>query len=509
MKKEIVIVGGGTAGWLTALYVKKMYGVEANITVVESDAIGIVGVGEGSVPSFFNMLSLLDIDFNDFIRNTNATHKLGISFENWNGDGKKYFHGFDSMHKDINYHNNGTDFIANEYIGYIMKNEYDFNDSLLNAKLTYSNTSPVMKNPINGTYVSTLSSFHFDAYLVGKYFRKIAERRKIKRVEGIITNFTKDVNNNIKGLTLKNGQIIKKIDFVFDCSGFNRLVIGKEFDTKWKSYKEHLRVSAAIPFNIPQSKTEIQPCTKAIAMKYGWVWQIPLQKRWGCGYAFDETYITADEAKAEVEELLGYSIENNRTIAIDAGRYENTWVNNCIAIGLSAGFTEPVEATSIYITLSLLQMLNRFHIDNPNEHVINMYNKKFGEMSDDIMDFLQFHYFTKRNDSPFWKEFKDKTKISDRLNKKLKKWKTNVPKIDDFNLEYFGDYTFFGYHNWISVGVGIEYFNKDIFIHSYNNYQYKANLIKHYDKIQTNMNMIIENSRSEIDFIKLTKLNLI
>jgi tryptophan halogenase len=509
MKKEIIIVGGGTAGWLTALYVKKMYGIEANITLVESEDIGIVGVGEGSVPSFFNMLSLLDIDFNDFVRSTNATHKLGISFENWNGDGKKYFHGFDSMHKDINYHNTGKEFIANEYIGYIMKNNYDFNDSLLNAKLTYSNTSPIMKTQINGVSTSTLSSFHFDAYMVGKYFRKIAERRKVKRIEGVVTDFITDDSGNIKSIKLKDGQLIKKIDFVFDCTGFNRLVIGKKYNTEWKSYKDHLRVSAAIPFNIPQSKEAIQPCTKAIAMKYGWMWQIPLQNRWGCGYTFDEAYINSEEAKAEVEELLGYKIENNRTIKIDAGRYEKVWVNNCIAIGLSAGFTEPVEATSIYITLSLLQMLNKFHIDNPNEHVVGMYNKKFAEMADDIMDFLQFHYFTKRNDSQFWREFKDKTKISDRLAKKLKKWKTKAPEIDDFNLEYFGDYTFFGYHNWISVGIGIDYFNKDIFIHKYNNYNNKANIVKHFDKIQTNMNMIVSHSISEIDFIKLCKLNLV
>jgi tryptophan halogenase len=485
MSKKIVIVGGGTAGWLSALYVNKIYNGEADITLIESEDIGILGAGEGSVPSFVGFLIQLGIDEKEFLNYTNGTHKIGVHFDNWNGDGDTYLHDFFSTDLKTN---KGASL---EHIGYVFKNGFDFNEYMLSKDMAYKNLSPIDKD---GTEIVN-HSFHFDSRLAAQYLRNVAESRGVKRIEGIATEFGKDTIGNIISIKLETGEMINDIHFIFDCTGFARLIIGKELGSKWISYKDKLTVNSAIPFFLPQSTDTIEPVTKAVAMKYGWMWQIPLQNRWGCGYIFDNKYINSDEAKIEVENLLGHSIETNRTLNFDAGRYHSVMIKNCVAIGLSAGFIEPLEATSIGMQALSLRFISKFDIDFRSPQRVINYNMLVAHLNDDIADFLQFHYFTKRNDTEFWKYYNTETNIS----------KTLYPKLADLKnkLEIKFNGTIFAPESYTMVGLGIKYLDKIKYIERYDMLKEKMpDIDAYFENLKTLRIKAKDGFLTELDYLK-------
>jgi len=358
MSKKILVLGGGTAGWLTALYCTKTF-PQHEITVMESKSIGIVGVGEGSTPPLVDFLKLLGVDIDDLLKKTKGTIKQGISFENWNGDGKKYFHPF--------------------------KARRNLKDSTSVTELSYNN----IIDRENIYY-----SLHFDTNLLGEYFKSITQcKHYYDELRDIVTN--------------EKGDIVKingiECDFVFDCTGFRRKLIGEHYKSKWKDYK-CLPIKKAIPFFLPPDN---KPYTQAIAMKYGWVWKIPLQHRCGVGYLIDDDYINEEQAFAEAQQMFP-GIEYTRTIEFKAGRYENVWINNCISIGLSSGFTEPLEATSIWLAVGQLQLLEHFMFSKNDK---KEYNTIVANNNDSVMKFLYFHYMTHRRDSLFWQEFRQKNRL--------------------------------------------------------------------------------------------------
>lgn len=486
MKKEIVIVGGGTAGWLTALTLKKIT-KEFNITLIESEEIDIIGVGEGSTPNFPLLLKVLDINFVDFVTKTNATHKLGISFENWDKAGGKYFHPFTSEKSENDWSiNNGKD-ISKEYLGYIIKEDINIDDIILNSKLAYSNKTATFLN----TY-----ALHFDSQLVTKYLKSIANERGINIINDTVIDTVKD-NKKIKSLVLKNGGL-KDVDFLFDCTGFKRLFIGEHYKTNWISYANKLKVNKAITFFKEQHSDKIEPYTKAIAMKFGWMWMIPLQDRIGCGYNFDSSFTTVEEAKQEVEDFFNEKIEFRKEIDYNAGRFENVWVENCIAIGLSSAFTEPIEATSIFNAINQLSLISESTLLkylNGNEKIVKDYNEVIALLNDDIVDFLQFHYFTNRTDTEFWKTYYDTTEKSSKLKQKISKWKKSLPSNGDFPYESFG------LLNWILVGLGLDFFKKENFVKTYRESDKKEKVREHHNSVLL-QNEISNITNTEFDMIK-------
>lgn len=499
MRKEIVIVGGGTAGWLVALSMEKLMGYDANITLIESEDIGIVGAGEGSTPNFPAIINWLGIDFSEFLIKTNATHKLAISFENWNGDGGKYYHPFTSFHKDFDWCKSE---ISSKYIGFLKSKNLKLDDYIISSKLADENKSPISIELIDGKDTLVNYSFHFDAHLVANYFRKIAQKRKIKRIEGVVRGFRIDKNSQIKKIYLKGNKIVK-CDFVCDCTGFNRLIVGKLFETEWKSYSDKLKVNTAIPYILPKSDI-ITPYTKAIAMKYGWTWQIPLQNRWGCGYNFDNSYCTIEEAKKEIIDYLGYDVKFGNPINFEAGRYKDVWVNNCIAFGLSMGFTEPIEATAIFNIINQISCVSKQNIldyINGDRTFYKEYNNWISKLNDDVVDFLQFHYFTKRNDTEFWKSYYDSTSKSDSLAKKIKKWKNEEPTEIDFKQESFG------LANWLCVANGLDFFEEKYFIEKYNKFEFKEKIKNHHIKQIENLEKIKKLCIAENNAINFIKNN--
>lgn len=343
---KFVIVGGGTAGWVTALTVKK-YIPYSDITVIASSEIGILGAGEGVTPHFNELMGDLGIPMQDIFDNANATFKRGIKFTNWNGDGKDYYHPF-------------------------------WNDK---------------------------SAVHFDASLLAKYLQGVALSRGVKLIDDQVVNINTNNKGNISSFDLKGGQTVDA-NFVFDCSGMHRLIIGKHFNVEWNGYDSILPCNRALPFFV-QSSEDKPEYTEAIAMKYGWVWRIPVQGRYGCGYVFDKRYISDEEAIAELKEKFG-DITVPRAFDFKAGAFKKTWVNNCIAIGLSAGFTEPLEATSIWIqVLSLRHFLLQHGAFVRNDpHVVNSYNEYVNEINTYMATFIHAHYLSQRTDSDFWTEFR-------------------------------------------------------------------------------------------------------
>jgi tryptophan halogenase len=501
VKKNIVIVGGGTAGWLTALYINNMYRDDANITLIESDEIGILGAGEGTVPLFIHTLKELGIDVYDFLIECNATHKIGISFENWNNDGKRYMHDFQrasmfDISKETNISQIDDKELYAEYNGYLIDNGIHPYEYSVSKKMAYANKSPILKDGDEPAGYS----FHFDASLTAKYFRKVAESRGVVRIEGKTKDFNLDMKRNISAVVMEDGTKYES-DFVFDCTGFKKLIIGQLFGTSWKSYEDKLTVNTAIPFFLPQSETEIKPYTRAIAMKYGWMWQIPLQNRWGCGYIFDDEFIDYNGAKKEVEEFLGRPIEVNRVIQFRAGRFDNNWVNNVIAIGLSAGFTEPLEATSIMIAIAGLRELSKDVLDNYNLNTIKEYNDFMSSYNDDIVDFLQFHYITKRTDTPFWEYYTKYAPLSENLASVVEEYIRN----GDFQIEEKSRKAF-GKTNYLEVGYGLGFFNDDYFKNKYKIFNSNEHIEEVHQQNAEAVGNALANSFTEKEFLDLVKI---
>lgn len=406
--KNFVILGAGTAGWITALSLRKFF-PQDNITMIRAKDIPIIGVGEATTPQILNFLRSCDIDIGHFLKETGGSIKHAISFENWNGDGTKYLHPF-------------VEEVANFAIPGIFDHScFDFyvkrliSDNLPFDEFMYQNK---LANECKVDIDNTVHALHFDTARFGEYLEKICRSRNVNIIEDKYIDVEQDKNGMITSLILEEQKI--NCDFVFDCSGMHRQIIGKAFKEKWISYTKYLPMKKAIPFWLdPQEK--IPPYTVARALKYGWMWQIPLQHRIGAGYVFDSDYIDEHEAQKEVEEHLGHSVEVRKVIDIDAGRYENVWIKNCIAVGLAGNFIEPLESTSIWLQLALMTNLKQFlhTIDDLDQSEIDLFNEIIGNEVDEKMNFVHLHYLGKRNDSPFWKEFKEKTETPEIVKKLL------------------------------------------------------------------------------------------
>lgn len=464
MIKKIIVVGGGTAGWLTALKAKRSY-PDLDITLIESSDIGILGAGEGSTPHLLDFFNHLDIPLSDLIKNCDATIKNGIKFTNWNNDKTFYYHGFATTDRSIGFDPMPDKYLSNSSL---MTANIKLNNSLKNIdfteKLSEKNKVPFVLNSknnketiLNYDKVSNIS-IHFNAVKLANRLKEIGLERGINVIDSTIKNISLDKNNNIKSLTLEND---KKIicDFVFDCSGFHRLVIGKIYNAKWKSYKDFLPADSALPFFIEMTD-KIPPYTEAIAMKYGWMWKIPLQTRFGCGYVYDSSLISESEAIQEVEEFLGYEPTYPRKdkggFKFSAGCYEDPWVNNCVAIGLAANFVEPLEATSIWVSITQLTQIfkNSLWIFSDAKEIRKEFNKNTVDMNDEIFNFIYFHYMTLRQDTAFWKKFSYEN-ASKELKNKLDLWKYRLPDNFDSGKN-------FTVNSWFVLGAGLETINLSV-----------------------------------------------
>jgi tryptophan halogenase len=468
--RKYSVIGGGTAGWLTALYIKKKF-PESDVCVIASSELGILGAGEGTTPTFISFLEFIDVPLSGIIKYAKGTIKNTIKFTNWNNDGKHYYHSFLDTHGkyETDERNKNFDFRP-YYLDKISRSDC-YNDIQLSPIISERNQVKYNKHTLenHGQY-----ALHFDANLLAKYLESVGLERGIKLIDDEVIDINTDVEGYITSFNLKSNDVVDT-DFVFDCTGFRRLIIGNFYKSKWNSYKDYLPVNRAMPFFLPNNNINLEPYTESIAMKYGWMWKIPVQGRYGCGYVFDSSFVSDEEIKQELEEYLGHEINSPRMFSFDPGCYDDVLIKNCMGIGLSASFVEPLEATSIWVsTLMLKQFGNcveHIHARNPKEvNIVNEYSRRINM---DVLNFIHFHYLTKRDDSEFWKTFRTKNKslpFIESINDVSTRSILDQPLLDYLSLvetcrivssemTYTG---IFSEASWLQVGSGIQYFNKDV-----------------------------------------------
>ena len=375
---KVVIVGGGTAGWMAACYFARYNHSSENlneIVVIESSKIPIVGAGEGSTGILLELLNkklkrLEGLSEKDFVEKTNATVKLGINCKDWNGDGKSFFEPLqptqtfpDSV--DIDFLLAST--YAESYLASPTGPMWDHN------KVPFYS---INFNPTGGY------SYHFDAHKVGQYFKEVALKNGVKYIDAEVGNF--DVNQNtgnLESVELLDSNQVMTADLWFDCTGFSRKLINS-VGGGWVDYSKWLPVNKALTYFWPyEADEEIKPQTLAWAMPNGWMWQIPTQKRYGCGYVYSDKFTTYENAVDELIKTTGRKIEPLRNLKFDCGRVNSAWVKNVSSIGLSSGFLEPLEATSIHSTIIQLDLLFT--------NGLNFVNKEINEYMKTYMDAIQ------------------------------------------------------------------------------------------------------------------------
>lgn len=459
MIKTLTIVGGGTAGLISALILKKRF-PNLNINIIKSDKIGIIGVGEGSTEHWLEFMNYCGISFKDLIKECDATIKLGVMFENWTS--KKYYHSITDLY------NNKLKFA--QYLsgyGHIISNNIE---QIKTADQHYINNT-VFKNDLLKNY-SPSNQFHFNTFKLNEFLIKKCNENKISII-----------NDEIKNVYLNNKGEIQKIkgekkyyisDFYIDCTGFKRLLITK-MGAKWNSYKKYLKMNEAIAFQTKDTEN-YNTYTLARAMNFGWMWRIPVYGRWGNGYIFNNEYIDFNQAQKEVEKLLKIKIEIGRNIKFDPGSIDRVWIKNCLAIGLSANFVEPLEATSIGTSINQI-FLFMHYLSNYNNNDIQQYNSKVTSIMNNIRDFIFLHYMVKKNNSQFWKDIK-KLSIPDSLEKNLEKWKHRLPIREDFTDT---NYLLFYESNFTSVLYGLNMFDLN-------------NIKKEYENHSVNIKNFVKNS---------------
>jgi tryptophan halogenase len=463
---KIVIVGGGTAGWIAACYYARFNQSSQNeITVIESSKIPIIGAGEGSTGIFTKIVnshfSQMGINEIDFLNKTKSTLKLGIRFKDWNGEGTEFLSPVQPTETTIS--SVDTHVLISHILG-------DYADSSPSGYLMNNNLSTYSKS---GTTIMG-HSYHFDAKKVGEYFKEYAMKAGVKCVDTEVTslNINKD-NGELDSVETTIGNI--SADFWVDCSGFARVLIGP-MGGGWKSYEEYLPTNSAIPY-IHQYENGESPKleTLAWAMPNGWMWQIPTQERYGCGYVYSDKFTTYDNAVDELIKTTGRKIEPLRNLKFDVGRVETPWVKNVVAIGLAQGFVEPLEATSIHATIIQLDFLltNSLNFFSTKESTIfdanvNRYNDFVAKFFDDIKDLIQLHYMTEREDTPFWKYCKYEMKRTDNVKDILEICKYRSPSMLDFKF-YHGSGNW-GVWCWSLIGLG--HLTKDVAKHTLKAYNH-------------------------------------
>lgn len=444
---RIVIVGGGTAGWMAAAAISKILGAipDLSIELVESDEIGTVGVGEATIPQINLFNALLEIDERDFVRATNATYKLGIEFRDWTRVGHRYVHPFGFY---------GLDMLGLEFHQHWLKGRSAGDLTPLDnyslgivAGLRGRFTHPRIDQP-NSPLSRIGYAFQFDASLYARYLRQIAESFGVRRTEGRIVDVVQNPETGfIEALVLEDARQVSG-DLFIDCSGFRGLLIEERFHAGFEDWSKWLPCDRAMAVAC-ESSDDQQPLTRSTAQSAGWQWRIPLQHRTGNGYVYSSSHISDDEAASVLlANLDGAPLSTPRPLRFKAGHRKKTWIKNVVALGLSSGFLEPLESTSIHMVQSgIARLMTLFPSRRFDELEIDRYNQNTIQEYVDIRDFLIFHYnATERSDSDFW-DYCRTMSVPEALSYKVEMFRRNGRVLREHN-ELFTE------TSWLAVMVG-------------------------------------------------------
>ncbi|WP_275887935.1 tryptophan halogenase family protein [Altererythrobacter sp. ZODW24] len=442
---RVVIVGGGTAGWMAAAAMSRYFNNgERTIEVIESDAIGTVGVGEATIPPIANFNGMLDINENDFLRATRGTFKLGIEFVNWGKQGDRYFHPFGTYGQSLH----GIDF----HQLYLRESERADPGNIAQYSMSsmaalhgrFGRPSPGAKSLVSQIYYA----FHFDAGLYAKFLRQMAEKQGTVRHEGKIIKVHRDgESGDVASVEMDNGKIVEG-DLFIDCSGFRGLLIEDALETGYEDWSHWLPMDRAIAMPT-KNVASPAPFTRSTAHAAGWQWRIPLQHRTGNGHVFSSQYMEADEAERILKDSVeGEPIAEPRLLRFTTGMRKKAWNHNVVSLGLSSGFIEPLESTSIHLIQNGIARLFALFPDkqiSPVER--DEYNRGMRELYEDVRDFIILHYkATQRDDTPFWRYVKDMD-VPDSLQNKMELWRLHG-RVFRENAELFT------MPSWVAVMLG-------------------------------------------------------
>ena len=393
--KRVVIAGGGTAGWTVAAALVKNLGSLLAITLVESDAIGTVGVGESTIPTARRFHELIGLDEQAFVRATGASFKLGIAFEDWARVGDRYFHSFGVT--------GPSTWMADFQHMWLEAREQGFAGELGDYCLELQ---AAKAGKFQGGRGSPLNyAYHLDATAYGQFLRGIAEPQGVRRVEGKIAEVKVAPDSGfIEALVLESGETVEG-DLFIDCTGFRGLLIEGALATGWDDWSHWLPTDSALAVQT-EAVGPARPYTRAVAHRAGWQWQIPLQHRVGNGLVYCSRFMSDDEAQALLAERVeGPMLTEPRLIRFKAGSRRKEWHKNCVAIGLASGFVEPLESTSIHlIMIAVTRLMQLFPFGGVNEAVAERYNDVARREIEGIRDFIILHYYLNERDEPFWQE---------------------------------------------------------------------------------------------------------
>jgi tryptophan halogenase len=400
-KPDVVIVGGGTSGWMTAAALSHVLRGKYDITLVESDEIGTIGVGEATIPMISLFNTMLQIDEDEFMRETQASFKLGIEFVNWGRLGDRYVHGFGSIGQEVW----TVDFHQYWLKQYLAGKAQELDKYSINTLACHHNKFMRPRMDMPKSPLSHIRyAFHFDATLYARYLRKYALARGVKRIEGRITSVQqREGDDHVTSVTLQSGQVVAG-DLFIDCSGFRALLIEGALKTGWDDWSHWLPNDRAVA--VPCASTPVlTPYTRSTARQAGWQWRIPLQHRIGNGHVFSSKYMSEDEATAILmSNLDGAPLAEPRALKFQTGRRKKSWNKNVVSIGLASGFLEPLESTSIHLVqMAIAHLLTYFPDTGFDEAVTAQFNRIMEQEYQWARDFIILHYkATERTDSPYW-----------------------------------------------------------------------------------------------------------
>jgi tryptophan 6-halogenase len=449
--RDVLIVGGGTAGWMAAAYLNRVFGSTINIRVVESKSIGIIGVGESSVNILKFFFDFISIPEGTWMPACNATFKFGLKFVNWGA--RPFYSPFEPYPEIENF----------SLAEWWLKTKVS-SDPVDYATFTAPVLCDAQRSPRHfdgATFAPTVAypyAYQFDATRLADFLQATAVGRGVEHILGDIVGTQLKPNGEIEAVQLATGERLAA-DLFVDCSGFRGLLINDALGEPFNSFSSSLLCDRAVAVQFPANPAEegIEPYTTATALSAGWCWRIPLFTRIGTGYVYSSSFISEDEAERELAQHLNIPRATMEPLRLKmrVGRNRSSWVKNCVSIGLSSAFVEPLESTGIFFILyGLQQLISHFPTRYFDAYMLSSYNRNINKCIDGVRDFLILHYYaSSRTDSLFWLAVKRDAVVPDDLRDKLELWRRALPNRDNINREYHG----FPYFSYLNVLIGLGY----------------------------------------------------
>jgi len=463
MIQSAVIVGGGTAGWMTAAYLVATFGEDFQVRVIESDRVPRIGVGEATFSTLRHFFDYLGLDESEWLPRCAGGYKLGIRFENWRGDGSHFYHPFERMRTASGYPlvewwlagvNGETPFDESCYLANSLC-ESRRSPRLIGGELFVTHLDGDLgRSTLEDQRAQFPYAYHFDADLVAAYLAEYAIERGVTRIVDDVVDVELDARGWIASIRSKNHGSLTA-DLYIDCTGFKSMLIGEVLKEPFESFLDALPNNRAVALRVPrEDASSMDPYTTAFASEAGWIWTIPLFNRNGHGYVYSDEYISPDEAEATLRERVAPGrddLEANH-IRMRIGRHRNSWVNNCVAVGLSSAFVEPLESTGIFfIQHAIEQLVKHLPGRNWDQQLTASYNKRIGAAIDGVKEFLILHYAgSPRRDNQYWIDTKHR-QVPESLADVLRVGKTHLLDEETVYPRYHG----FETYSWNTMLLGL------------------------------------------------------